>query len=95
MTINQQVNHGDIQKVCHFHNDIFHSTHLCHTLPTLLSHLPCVIKNTEVWNEKMKIFCIYGCFIVSSYIKGGRKSHETALNTTASLDTHVCVNNPY
>ena len=47
MTIKQQINHGDIQKVCHLHNDIFHSIHLCHTLPTLLYHLPCIIKNIK------------------------------------------------
>ena len=31
MTIKQQITHGDIQKVCHLHNDTFHSIHLCHT----------------------------------------------------------------
>ena len=25
--------------------------------------------------RKNKIFCIYGCFSGSSYVKGGRKSH--------------------
>ena len=38
---------------------------------------------------KMKIFCVYGCFIASRYSKGGRKSHRIALNAIAFLDTHV------
>ena len=52
MTIKQQINHGAIQKVCHLHIDIFHSTHLCHTLSILLYHLLCIIKNNKLCNER-------------------------------------------
>ena len=48
----QQNNHGSIQKVCHLHNETFHSVHLGHILPTLLYHLPCIIKSIKLWDEK-------------------------------------------
>ena len=32
-----QINHGAIQKVCHLHNGIFHSIHLCHIVNFTLS----------------------------------------------------------
>ena len=52
MTTKQQIDHGDIETVCHLHNEICHSIHLCHTLPTLLYHLLCVMKSIKLWNEK-------------------------------------------
>ena len=36
--------------------------------------------------RKKKIFCVYGYFSVSSYIKGGKKSQ---LETIEFLDEHV------
>ena len=39
------------------------------TSPALFTKL-----HSEMKREK-KIFCIYGCFTISRYIKGGRKSH--------------------
>ena len=61
MRIKQQINHWTIQKVCQLHNDIFHSIHLFlfTTLPILLYHLSCVIKNNKLWDEKKKIFFVY------------------------------------
>ena len=42
------------------------------------------------WMRGNKIFCIYGCFSVSSYINGG-----TSVNTIELLSTYVFVNNPH
>ena len=39
-----------------------------------------------IFLRKKKIFCVYGCFSVSRYIKGGRKSQ---LETIEFLDKHV------
>ena len=93
MIIKQQINHGDIKKVCHLHNDIFHSPG--HTLSLLLYHLRCAVKSIKLGTRQMKIFCKYACFGVSRYVKGGRKFHKIPLNTIAFLDSNVCVNNPY
>ena len=97
MVIKQQIKNGDIQKVCRFYNDIFHSIYLCHTLSSLLYHLPSpvLLKISNYGIRKIKIFCIYGYFLISRYIKGGGKLHKIALNTIAFLGTNVCVNNPY
>ena len=74
MTIKQQINHGDIQKVCH----IFHSIHLCHTqLYSITS--PVLLKISNYGPRKM-ILCIYDRFSTSHYIKGGKLLHEIALN---------------
>ena len=48
------------------------------------------IKNYEI--TKKKIFCIYGCFSVSRYIKGDRKN--LIFRTIVFLDKHVYANNP-
>ena len=76
MTVNQHINHEAIQKVFHLHNGIFHSINLCYTFSILLYHLQCVIhKNNKLWNERKEdLLYIYGCFSVSRFIKGGRKS---------------------
>ena len=58
MTIKQQTNHEDTQKLCQLHNEVFSSIHLRHTLPTLLYHLPCVIKNIKPWDERNED-CLY------------------------------------
>ena len=78
MTIKQQINHGDIQKVCH-------------TLPTLLHHLPYFIKNIKLWDEKNEDFCIYGCLRVSHYIEGGRKITLNKITFLDSVNNHVIV----
>ena len=79
MTKKQQINRGNIQKVCHLHDNIFYFINLCHALPALVCHLPYVIGNIELCDvrRKMKIFCIYGWIRVSRYIKGGRESTLT------------------
>ena len=95
MTIKQQINHGDIKKVCHLHNDIFYSIQLV-TLCQLYSiTFPVLLKISNYGMRKMKTFCKYGCFSISHYIKGGRKLHKIALNAIAFLDSNVCVNKPY
>ena len=76
MTVKQHFNHGAIQKLCHLHNGVFHFIRLCHTfliltLSPLLSYSP---KITNYGVREKKIFCMYGCFNVSRYIKGGKKS---------------------
>ena len=46
------------------------------TLLILLYHFLCVIHYVLLGNGRMreeKIFCIYGCFSVSRYVKEGRK----------------------
>ena len=75
LTVKQCINHEAIQKVFHLHNGIFHSINLCHTFSILLYHLPLgySLKTNYGMTEK-KNFCIYGCFSVSRFIKGGRKS---------------------
>ena len=52
MTIKQQINYGETQNVWQLHNYIFRFIYLRHTLPTLLYHLPCVVKNFKLWNQK-------------------------------------------
>ena len=65
MTIKQQINHESIQRVCHLYNVNFTlSPPLCYSL-----------KITNYGLREKKIFCINGCFSVSRYVKGGRKSH--------------------
>ena len=71
MTIKQQIKHGSVQKVCHLYNGIFHHIHLCHTLSLPL----CYSLKIRNYRMREKIFCIYYCFSISRYIKGGRKSH--------------------
>ena len=79
MTIKQQINHGTIEKVCHLHNGIYYpftQVTLCQfysfTFPVKgFSSLK--IRNYGM--REKKIFCIIGCFSVSRYIKGGRKSY--------------------
>ena len=76
MTINQQINHGDIQKVCHLHNGIFRHSPVSHFVNFAL--LPPMRYSPKMKNygvREKKIFCIYGCFSISRYIKGGRKRH--------------------
>ena len=79
MTIKQQFNHGAIQTTCHLLNGIFHSIpfHLCNNLLILLCRLPLChsLKITNYGMGEKKIFCIYGYFSVSTYVKRGRKSH--------------------
>ena len=41
---------------------------------------------------KKKIFCVYGCFNVSLYVKGGKKSQ---LETIEFLETHVVSSNSH
>ena len=72
------INHGEIQKACHLHNDTFHSIHLC-PFKRYYYHLPCAMKIVKLWNEKNKDFLFYGSFSVSRYVKGGRKLHKVAL----------------
>ena len=68
----------------------------CVTLCQLYSITsPVLLKISNYGMRKTKIFCIYGYFLISRFIKGGRKLHKIALNTIAFLDTNVCVNNPY
>ena len=70
MAIKQQINNRDIQKVkvCHLHNDISHSIHLCHSLPTLLYQFPCVIRNIKHWNKKNEAFYVYGKILFKDLI---------------------------
>ena len=72
MTIKQQIND---EAICHMHNDISHFIHQCHTLATLSPPL-CYQKYRMI---KIKICSIYGCFRISHYIKGRRKSNKIAL----------------
>ena len=42
---------------------------------------PIQIRHTLSISQREKIFCVYGYFSVSRYIKGGKKSHhDTRLN---------------
>ena len=95
MTIKQQINHGDIKKVCHLHNDIFHSIHLVTLCQFYPITSPVLLKVSKYGMRKMKTFGKFGSFNISLYIKGGRKLHIIALDTIAFLDSNVCVNNPY
>ena len=57
MTI-KQINHGAIQKICHLHNDIFHSIYLCHTLPNFTLSPPPL--SFYVYNiSRIIILCSY------------------------------------
>ena len=75
MTI-KQINHGVIQKVYHLYNGIF-LPFTCVTLCQFysLSSLSYSLKITNYGMREKKIFCIYGCFNLSRYIKEGKKSH--------------------
>ena len=94
MSIKKQIKRGTIQKVYQLHNGIFHPIQLFHTLSILHCHFPCVSYQTSLRNYRMrkrKIFCIYRCFTVSRYIKGGRKSHlQIQLNFQTYMYVHVC-----
>ena len=94
MSIKKQIKRGTIQEVYQLHNGIFHPIQLFHTLSILHCHFPCVSYQTSLRNygmRKRKIFCIYGCFTVSRYIKGGRKSHlQIQLNFQTYMYVHVC-----
>ena len=68
----------------------------CVTLFQLCSiSYPVLLKTANYGLRTMKIFCIYGYFSESRYIKEHRKLHKIALNTIAFLDTNVSGNNPY
>ena len=95
MTIKQQVNHGDIKKVCHLYNDILHSIYLVTLCQFYSITSPVLLKVSNYGERKMKTFCKYGCFSKSRYIKGGIKLHKSVLNTIAFFDSNVCVDNPY
>ena len=41
--------------------------------------------------SEKKIFSVYGCFSVSRYIKGGKKSH---LDTQLNFSTHMLYKQP-
>ena len=57
MTVKQHINHGAIQKVCHFYNGIFHSINLCHTFSILICPLIALFtKNNKLWNERKEAF---------------------------------------
>ena len=74
LTVKQHNNHGAIKKECHLRSGIFHPINLSHTFSILLFHLFCVFTKMNYGMREKKIFCIYGCFSVSGFIKGGRKS---------------------
>ena len=94
MTIKQQIIHGAIQKVCLLHNDTFHSIpfHLCHILSIYYLPILCYsLKITKYGIREYKIFCKYGSFNISYHVI----SKELKVDTTAFLDTHVCIKKPY
>ena len=53
------------------------------------------LKLTNYGVRENKIFFIYGSFIVSRYIKKGRKSQLWAKPYLCINNTHVCIKNPY
>ena len=74
MTVKQHINHGANVTICHLQISFFIPLN-CVTLSQFYSitSLELFTKNNELWNERNEDFCIYGCLIVSRYIKGGRK----------------------
>ena len=77
MAIQQQINHGTIQKVCYLHNGIF-IPFTCVTLCQIYSFVSPILftKNNKLWNEiKEGFFCLYGHFRVLLSIKEGGKPH--------------------
>ena len=76
-TVKQQVSHGTIQNVCHLHNRIFHSIiqPISHFVKFSLTPLFHLLETTNYGIREKKIFCIYGCFSKSRYIKEIRKLH--------------------
>ena len=86
-TISQKKYHikrGAIQKLCRLHNGIFHPMQLFATLSQFYSNTSTVLftkLHLETIDEKKEDFSKYGCFNLSRYIEGGKKSHlETQLN---------------
>ena len=77
MTRKQQINHGAIQSVCHFHNGIIYSINyvtLCQFY-TLSPPLCYSLKLTNYGMREKRIFCIYDYYSESRYIKRSRKSY--------------------
>ena len=81
MTIKQQTNHGTILIVCHLHSSIYKLHFSFHSLVSYFVNFilsPPLCESLKVTNYGMsekKIFCIYGYFSISPYIKVSRKLH--------------------
>ena len=74
MTIKQQIKHGPLERYAQLHNGNFHPIHLRRTLLVLMISSPVLFpKITNFGMKENEIFCIYACFSVTCYIKGGRK----------------------
>ena len=77
MTIKQQTNHRAIHKVCHLHIAFF----IPFIWVTLCQFYSCTTpvaytKKSKLRTERKGDFLYaYGCFRVSCYVKGGRKSY--------------------
>ena len=77
MAVKEQINHGHIQEryplhkgILSFHLPALHFVNFTRSPPLCYS-----LKLKNYRTREKKIFCIYGCFSESRYIKGGRKSH--------------------
>ena len=59
MAIQQQINHGTIQKVCYLHNGIF-IPFTCVTLCQIYSFVSPILftKNNKLWNEIKEVFFV-------------------------------------
>ena len=97
MTINQHINHGAIQNVCHLHNCIFHVINLGHTLSILF---PCILlpmKNNKLWNERKEDF-LYIWLLQRITLHQRRQNRIFRrlhiLDAIAFLDAHLYIKQP-
>ena len=77
----KQIKHGAIQKVCHFHNVIFHPIQLFVTLCQFYC-------NTSLRNCRMRKNNFF-CMTVSTYQVIPKKVKNHILRHIERLDTHV------
>ena len=74
MTVKQQIDHWNIQRVCHLHFSS-HSSGSHFVNFNLLPSLCYLLKITNDEMREKKIFGIYGCFGVLRYMKGDTKAY--------------------
>ena len=67
MAIKQQINNRDIQKVkvCHLHNKISHSIHLCQLYSI---NSPVLLEISNIGIRKMRLFYVYGKILFKDLI---------------------------
>ena len=88
MTIKQQSNHGDIQKVCHLLNCIFHPIQLSHLIDFTLSHLLRYSIKIINYGIRERQFFVY---MAASAYQGTSKEVENRIFRNNRIFSHTCM----